>query len=69
LTSFTACHWQTRNATPFETMHAYCNGMIEVVNLLVLKNVPATKKATLDAIAVHHFHKTHRQMYFARIIQ
>ena len=49
-------------ATPTETMHAYRKGMIEVVTLLVLKNVPATKKASLDAIAVH-FHKTHRQTY------
>jgi hypothetical protein len=43
-------------------MHAYRKGMIKVVTLLVLKNVPATKKASLDAIAVH-FHKTHRQTY------
>jgi hypothetical protein len=49
-------------ATPTETMHAYRKGMIEVVTLLVLKNVPATKKAALDAIAIH-FHKTHCQTY------
>ncbi len=49
-------------ATPVETMHACCKGMIEVVTLFVLKNVPAIKKAALDAIAVH-FHKTHRQMH------
>ena len=36
--------------------------MMEVVTLLVLKNVPAPKKAALDAIAVHS-HKTHRQTY------
>jgi hypothetical protein len=64
----TACHSPTHKqrgifgATPTETMHAYRKGMIEVVTLLVLKNVPATKKASLDAIAVH-FHKTHRQTY------
>ena len=48
--------------TPTETMHAYRKGMIEVVTLLVLKNIPSPKKAALDAIAVH-FHKTHRQTY------
>ena len=49
-------------ATPTETMHACHKGMIEVATLLVFINVPATKKATLDAIAVH-FHKTHCQTY------
>jgi hypothetical protein len=43
-------------------MRAYRKGMVVVVTLLVLKNVPATKKAALDAIAVH-FHKTPCQVY------
>ncbi len=49
-------------ATPTETMHAYRKRMMEVVTLFVLKNVPAPKKAALNAIAVHS-HKTHRQTY------
>jgi hypothetical protein len=36
--------------------------MIEVVTLPVLKIVPATKKAALDAIAVL-FHESHRHTY------
>ena len=32
-------------ATPVETMHAVCKGMIEVVTFLVLHNVPKKQKA------------------------
>jgi predicted ThiF/HesA family dinucleotide-utilizing enzyme len=32
-----------------ETMHAFCNGIIEIVTFLVLDNVPPSKKAALDA--------------------
>ena len=46
--------------TPVETMHAFRKGMIEVVTFLVLKNVPPSKSAALDALAIR-FHKTHRQ--------
>ena len=47
-------------ATPVETMHAFRKGMIEVVTFLVLENVPPSKLAALDALAIR-FHKTHRQ--------
>ena len=49
-------------ATPVETMHGYRKGMIEVVTYMVLDNVPASKKAALDQLAVQ-FHKSHRQTY------
>ena len=49
-------------ATPVETMHAYRKGIIEKVTFLVLENIPASKKADLDYLAVR-FHKTHRQTY------
>jgi hypothetical protein len=45
-------------STPVETMHCFCKGMIEIVTFLVLENVPASKKAALDGLAIH-FHKTH----------
>ena len=47
-------------ATPVETLHAYRKGLIEMVTYLVLENVPASKKAALDALAIR-FHTTHRQ--------
>jgi Plavaka transposase len=47
-------------ATPVETMHAFRKGMIEKVTLVVLQNVPASKLAALDALAIR-FHKSHRQ--------
>ena len=47
-------------ATPVETMHALRKGIIEMVTFSVLDNVPASKKAQLDTLAVR-FHKTHRQ--------
>ena len=47
-------------STPVETMHVFQKGMIEVVTFLVLENVPDSKKAQLDALAVK-FHETHRQ--------
>jgi Plavaka transposase len=47
-------------ATPVETMHAFRKGMIEVVTFLVLENVPPSKLAALDALAIS-FHKSHRQ--------
>jgi len=39
-------------ATPVETMHAFCKGMIEMVTFLVLENVPTSKKAALDRLAI-----------------
>ena len=47
---------------PVETLHAFRKGLIEKVTFLVLQNVPARKKAALDALAVH-FHRSHRQTY------
>ena len=47
-------------ATPIETMHAFRKGLIETVTLLVLDNVPDTKKAALDTLAMR-FHTSHRQ--------
>ena len=49
-------------ATPVETMHAFRKGVIEVVTFLVLTNIPPTKKAALDVLAIR-FHKSHRQTY------
>jgi Plavaka transposase len=49
-------------ATPVETLHAFRKGLIEKVTFLVLKNVPARRRAALDALAVH-FHRKHRQTY------
>ena len=53
-------------ATPVETMHAFRKGIIEMVTFLVLDNVPPSKKASLDRLAIkfHHSHRqTHRKMY------
>jgi hypothetical protein len=47
-------------STPVETMHAFRKGMIEMVTFLVLENVPPSKLAALDALAIR-FHRTHRQ--------
>ena len=48
-------------ATPTEAMHCFRKaGMNEVVTFLVLQNVPASKRAELDWIAID-FHKSHRQ--------
>jgi hypothetical protein len=52
-------------ATPVQTMHAFCKGLIEHVTFLVLDNVPASRKAALDTLAVQ-FHQRHRQMYRTR---
>ena len=49
-------------ATPVETMHAFRKGLIETVTFLVLENVPVSKKAALDRLAIH-FHKEHRQTH------
>ena len=49
-------------ATPVGTLHALRKGLIEKVTFLVLQNVPARKKAALDALAVK-FHRSHRQTY------
>ena len=49
-------------ATPMETLHAFRKGLIEKVTLMVLKNVPVSKQAALDVLAVQ-FHRTHRQTY------
>ena len=47
-------------ATPIETMHTFCKGLIEYVTFLVLDDVPASRKAALDTLAVQ-FHQRHRQ--------
>ena len=49
-------------ATPVETLHAFRKGLIEKVTFLVIKNVPVSKKARLDALAIQ-FHRTHCQTY------
>jgi tetrahydromethanopterin S-methyltransferase subunit D len=49
-------------STPVETMQCFRKGMIEVVAVLVLENVPASKKAELDGLATW-CHNTHRQTY------
>jgi Plavaka transposase len=49
-------------ATPVETMHAFRKGIIEMVTFLVLDNVPPSKKAILDELAIK-FHRTHRQSH------
>ena len=49
-------------STPVETMHAFRKGVIEMVTFLVLENVPASKKAALDRLAID-FHTRHRQTY------
>lgn len=49
-------------ATPFESMHAFRKGVVENVTHLVLDNVPASKKAAFDNLAIA-FHKSHRQTY------
>ena len=41
-------------------MHCFRKGIIEQVTFLVFKNVPASKKAALDHLAIR-FHKFHRQ--------
>ena len=48
-------------ATPIEAMHAFCKGMIEMVTYLILDNVPKSKLAALDALAIR-FHESHREM-------
>jgi hypothetical protein len=52
-------------ATPVKTMHAFRKGLIEHVTFLVLDNVPASRKAALDTLAVQ-FHQQHRQTYRTR---
>ena len=49
-------------ATPFESMHAFRKGVVENVTHLVLDNVPASKKAAFDNLAIA-FHKSHRQTH------
>ena len=49
-------------ATPCETMHAVRKGTIEKVTKLVLDNIPPSKKAAFDDLAIL-FHKTHRQTH------
>ena len=47
-------------AMPIETMHAFCKGLIETGTYLVLDNVPGTKLAAFDNLAMR-FHTSHRQ--------
>jgi Plavaka transposase len=49
-------------ATPFESMHAFRKGVVENVTLLVLNNVPPSKKAAFDNLAIA-FHMSHRQTH------
>ena len=49
-------------ATPVETMHTFREGLIEHVTSLVLDNVPVSRKAALDTLAVQ-FHQQHRQTF------
>ena len=49
-------------ATPVETMHAFRKGVVEYVTKFVLENVPASKKAAFDDLAIG-FHKSHRQAH------
>jgi hypothetical protein len=49
-------------ATPVETLHAFRKGLVEMVTHVVIDNVPPSKKAALDRLALR-FHKTHRQSY------
>jgi hypothetical protein len=46
------------SATPVETVHAFRKGVVENVTKLVLSNVPASKKASFDDLAIA-FHKSH----------
>ncbi len=43
-------------ATPVETLHAFCKGLIEMVTHVVIDNVPLSKKAALDRLVLC-FHK------------
>ena len=45
-----------------EIMHAFCKGLIEYVTYFVLENVPVSRKAAIDRLAIH-FHHNHRQTY------
>ena len=49
-------------ATPVKTKHAFRKGLIDHVTFLVLDNVPASRKAALDTLAVQ-LHQRHRQTY------
>lgn len=49
-------------ATPVETMHAFRKGVVEKVTRLILDNVPPSKKAAFDNLAII-FHKSHRQTH------
>ena len=49
-------------ATPVETLHAFRKGLVEMITFVVLDNVPASKKAALDCLALC-FHKSHRQTF------
>ena len=49
-------------ATPVETLHAFRKGLVEMITFVVLDNVPASKKAALNCLALR-FHKSHRQTF------
>jgi hypothetical protein len=49
-------------ATPVETLHAFCKGLVEMVTHVVIDNVRPSQKAALDRLALR-FHKTHRQSF------
>ncbi len=49
-------------ATPVETLHAFRKGLVEMVTHVVIDNVPPSRKAALDRLALH-FHKAHRQSF------
>ena len=49
-------------ATLVETMHPYRKGLIEYVTYFVLDNVPASRNAVFDRLAIQ-FHTTHCQTF------
>ncbi len=49
-------------ATPVETLHAFRKGLVEMVTHVLIDDVPPSKKAALDRLALR-FHKTHRKSF------
>jgi hypothetical protein len=49
-------------ATPVETLHAFRKRLVEMVSYAEIDNVPPSKKAALDRLALC-FHKTHMHSF------
>ncbi len=49
-------------ATPVEALHAFRKGWVEMVTHVVIDNVPPSKKAALDRLALR-LHNTHREKF------